>query len=260
VKHSQSMKCSVLLTLFCVFLIFITFESFWISVPTVLAGAYQEKGIADSAPYLSTSPSQLSSSNYFCKTNDNQSWICTVLLYGHNAAINWVVFTSNSSVIITPNSGLLDPIDSPIRKITISNIPCININFLFSGQVYGGVGGVIPASLPWSCTPKPTPSPSPTRQPTPILTSQSTPVPPSQPSPTSKIVATSATPAKTTIPKSTPTMKPTIVVSSASQSITPNNGNSDPSANMFIFSALIVVTLVAMMELVIIVKMRRMIM
>ena|SRR5258706_1535019 len=210
-----------------------------------LALANQAGLFTDSTPSLIVTPNPLNENN--CHTSNHQTWTCTVTLIGENLgqdAVSWNAYTSNSSISISPSQGHLLQLDSFVQ-VTISNIPCVNTYFLFSGQVYGG-GGVIPATVPWSCIPKPTPIP--THQPIPNSTPQATPTP--------KIKVLTSTPS---IPRSTPTItsSPTSVVSSDSHSNPPIQGNGDPSANMFIVFALIFTMLVAVIELFIIALMSR---
>src|SRR5260221_3813574 len=115
--------------------------------------------------------------------------------------------------------------------------------FLFSGQVYGG-GGVIPATVPWRCIPRPTSTP----------THQATSIPIPQPSPTPKIKLPTCTPAATRITRPTPTMTslPTSVVASCSHSDPPVNGNDNSSGNIFLVSASIFLVLESCVAIVLI--------
>ena len=178
----------------------------------ILASFSQEGFFTDSTPYLSASPSQLSKNN--CQTSNNQTWTCVVYLYGYNivSTVAWSASTSNSSFSISPSKGYLAQL-VPTVKVTISNLPCMNTSFLFTGQVLGG-GGVIPTTITWSCIPQPTPTPIP----------RPTSIPTPQLSPTAKIIVHSSTPVATIIPRSTPTITPppTSLVSSGSHSDPPN--------------------------------------
>lgn len=201
-----------------------------LTVSTAFALSDQLGKFNDSTAYLYTLPTQLDTSN--CQTSNNQTWTCGVLLFGQNlsnTSVFWNVFASNSNISFSPSKGYLELLN-PVNKVTISNIPCINTSFLFSGQ-----GGVIPAVLPWSCTPKPTPTP--TRQPTPTPTHQPTPVSTPQLSPTPKITSPTPTPVATTIPRPTPS--PISVISSISQNDPPVKSNDNSSGNIFLVSATI---------------------
>jgi len=200
-----------------------------ITVPTALASSRQEGFITDSTPYLVVDPSQLSEK--ICQTSNRQNWTCIVTLYGHNIdnTIAWSAYTPNSSISIKPHEGYLAKVQS-IMQVTISHIPCMSTSFLFSGQVLGG-GGVIPTTILWSCKQKPTPAPTHN----------------SLPTPTPKIQVPTSTPVATSIPRSTPTMAlpPTSVISSGPHIDPPTTSNDNSSANIFLVSALIVLSLEA---------------
>jgi hypothetical protein len=209
---------------------------------TTLALLSQESYFTDSSPYLTVYPSQLIKNN--CQTSNNQTWTCIVTLTGQNVVdiVVWNASSSNSGISFSPSKGYLAHL-APTVRVTISNIPCTNTSFLFSGQIYGG-GGVFPTTITWSCVPQPTPTPRPTSRHT------------AQPSPTAKMVPT-LTP--TIISSLTPTItiQTTPVIASASQSDPPSNGNGDLAGNAFMISALIFTVLVALIELVIIVLMSK---
>lgn len=217
-----------------------------IQVYTALALTYQEKRPADLSPYLTAYPSQLNKNN--CQTSNNQTWSCVVTLSGGNltnVTVLWNVSTPNPAISFNYKKGFLVPLVSSVR-ITISNIPCTNASFLFSGQVYGG-GGVFPTTVTWNCILQPTPTPRPTSRPT------------VQPSPTTKIGISTPTPKATIFPQPTITVtsQPTSVVSLGSQSNPPTNGNGDLSGNMYMIAALIFTMCVALVELVIIILMSK---
>jgi len=242
-KSSQHLKCCFLAFISCILVTFITAKFFGVTVPTALASTNQAGIFTDSTPSLFIYPSSLNEQN--CQTSNNKTWTCVVTLVGENLAgslVFWNAYPSNSSISISPSKGVLVEL-APTIRVTISNIPCMNTFFLFSGQVYGG-GGVIPATVPWSCIPKPTPTP--THQPTSI------PIP--QPSPTPKIKLPTSTPAATRITRPTPTMTPlpTSVVSSGSHSDPPVNGNDNSSGNIFLVSASIFLVLESCVAIVLI--------
>ncbi len=222
-KSSQHLKRCFLAFIGCILVTFITAKLFEVTVPTALASTNQAGIFTDSTPSLFIYPNPLNEQN--CQTSNNKTWTCVVTLVGENLAgslVFWNAYTSDSNISISPNKGNLVEL-VPTVRVTISNIPCMNTFFLFSGQVYGG-GGVIPATIPWSCIPKPTPTP--THQPTSI------PIP--QPSPTPKIKL------------------PTSVVSSGSHSDPPVKGNDNSSSNIFLVSASIFLVLETCVALVLI--------
>ncbi len=242
-KSSQHLKRCFLAFIGCILVTFITAKLFEVTVPTALASTNQAGIFTDSTPSLFIYPNPLNEQN--CQTSNNKTWTCVVTLVGENLAgslVFWNAYTSDSNISISPNKGNLVEL-VPTVRVTISNIPCMNTFFLFSGQVYGG-GGVIPATIPWSCIPKPTPTP--THQPTSI------PIP--QPSPTPKIKLPTSTPVATHIPRPTPTMTslPTSVVSSGSHSDPPVKGNDNSSSNIFLVSASIFLVLETCVALVLI--------
>ncbi len=229
-KSSQPLKRRFLASIICTLVMIVVATFSCITVPTALASSSQEEFLTDSTPSLVVYPNPLNEQN--CQTSNSKTWTCVVTLVGENLAgslVFWNAYTSDSNISINPNKGNLVEL-VPTVRVTISNIPCMNTFFLFSGQVYGG-GGVIPATVPWSCIPKPTPTPTP----------QPTSIPTPQPSPTPKITAPTSTPIATTIPRPTPTMTlpPTPVISSNSQSDPPVKGNDNSSANIFLISATI---------------------
>ena len=181
-----------------------------------------------------------------CQISNNRTWTCVVTLQGYNLAnilVIWSVYTPNSGISISPNNGHLVTL-IPTVRVTISNIPCTNTYFLFSGQVYGG-GGVIPTTVPWSCAQQPTPVPTqqptpvptfcPTQQPTPVPTQQPTPVPTQQPSPNPNVLSLTATSGVTIVPRATPTMQlsPTPIIASGLQKNPPTMGNNSSSTEIF---------------------------
>ena len=240
-KSSQHLKCCFLAFISCILVTFITAKFFGVTVPTALASTNQAGIFTDSTPSLFIYPSSLNEQN--CQTSNNKTWTCVVTLVGENLAgslVFWNTYPSNSSISISPSKGVLVEL-APTIRVTISDIPCMNAYFLFSGQIYGG-GGVIPAIIPWSCIPKPTPVP--THQPTSIP----------QQSPTAKIKVSTPTPVATRIPRPTPTMTslPTSVVSSGSHSDPPVKGNDNSSSNIFLVSASIFLVLETCVALVLI--------
>lgn len=250
-KSSQHSKRCFLVSIICTLVMAIVPTFPCVTVPTALASSSQEESLADSTPSLIVYPSPLNEQN--CQTSNNKTWSCVVTLEGKNLAgilVVWNVYTPNSSISISPNKGNLVEL-VPAMRVTISNIPCMNTFFLFSGQVYGG-GGVIPATVTWSCTPKPTPTPI--HQPTPIPTRQSPPVSTPQPSPTTKITVPTSTPVATGIPRPTSTLTsaPTSIISSGSQSDPPVKGNDNTSGNIFLVSASIFLVVESVVALVLI--------
>lgn len=241
-KSSQHLKRCFLAFIICTLVTFITAIFSGVTVPTALASSSQEGFFTDSTPYLVGYPSQLSENN--CQTRNHQTWTCVVTLYGQNIVntVAWSAYTPNSSISINPGKGYLAQVAS-IVQVTISNIPCMNTYFLFSGQVLGG-GGVIPTTITWSCIQKPPPTP----------TYQPISIPTPQPSPTPKIKIPTSTPVATSIPKPTPTMTalPTSVISSGSHSDPPVRGNDNSSANIFLVSASIFLVLESLVALVLI--------
>jgi hypothetical protein len=211
-----------------------------VTVSPALASSNQEEFFTDSSPSLVVYPSPLNEQN--CQTSNNKTRTCVVTLEGKNLAgilVIWNAFTPTSGISISPSKGNLVELQPTIR-VTISNIPCMNTYFLFSGQVYGG-GGVIPATVPWSCTQQPTPTP----RPAPVPTTRPTPTPTPQPTPT---------PIATVILSSTVTMtsSPTSAISSNSRSDPPVKGNDGSSTDIFTISALIFDTLEAFVALILI--------
>jgi len=208
---------------------------------TTLALFSQAGFFTDSTPYLVVYPSPLTENN--CKMSNHQAWTCVVTLYGQNIVniVGWSAYTSNSSISINPIKGYLAQ-HQVIVQVTISNIPCMNTSFLFSGQTYGS--GVIPATVTWNCIPKPIPMP----------THQPIPTPSPQPSPTPIITASTSTPVATTIPRPTLTMTlpPTSVISSNSHSDPPAKGNDSTSGNIFLVSASIFLGVESIVALVLI--------
>lgn len=207
-----------------------------------LASSNQEKGVLDSTPYLTAYPNQLNEQN--CQTSNHITWTCVVTLSGQNltgVSVGWSAYTTNPTISINPSKGEF-AIILPPATVTISNIPCMNTFFLFSGQVNGG-GAVIPATLPWSCT-----------QPTPIPTLLPTATPIPQPSPTSQAIMPTVTPLVPTPSALTPTItsSPTTKILPSPHSDPPIKGNSK-SANVFMISALIFILLEAVVALVLIV-------
>lgn len=222
----------------------------------VSLASFSQGGLfTDSTPYLVGYPSQLDKNN--CQTSNSQVWTCVLTLYGQNISntIYWNAYTSNAGISISPHNGFLAKIANMVQ-ITISNIPCTNASFLFSGQVNGG-GGVIPTTIIWSCTLPPTPTPRPTSIPTP--TPRPTSIPTPKPSPTSKITIPTATSGATIIPGSTSTITSmsSSVTSSSQHNNQPTNGNSDSSVNIFMLLTLILTVLVAITELFIIISLTR---
>ena len=233
-KIFQRLKRCFLASIICTLVMIVVPTFSCGTVPTALASSSQEEVLTDSTPSLVVYPNPLNEQN--CQTSNNKTWTCVVTLVGENLAgslVFWNAYTSNSSISISPNKGNLVEL-VPTVRVTISNIPCMNIFFLFSGQVYGG-GGVIPATVPWSCIPKPTPTP----------THQPTSIPTPQPSPTPKTMVPTSTLVATSIPRPTPTMTSThtSAVSSGSHSDPPVEGNDNSSANIFLVSASIFLVL-----------------
>lgn len=225
-KSSQHLKRCFLAFIICILVTFITAIFSGVTVPTALASTNQAGIFTDSTSYLVVTPNSLNENN--CQTHNNQTWACVVTLYGQDIvnAIAWSAYSPISSVSFSPSKGYLAQVASLVQ-VTISNIPCMNTTFLFSGQTLGG--GVIPATGNWSCIPKPTPTP----------THQPTSIPAPQPSPTPKIKVPTSTPVATRIPGPTPTMTlpPTSVIPSGSQGDPPVKGNDNSSANIFLVSA-----------------------
>ena len=227
---SRNFKRWVVAFTICVLATFITTIFPEVTVPIALATSSQEEFLLDSTPSLVVYPSQLNEQN--CQTGNNKIWTCVVTLEGENLEgimVVWNAYTSNPNISINPNKGYLVEL-APTRRVTISNIPCTNSSFLFSGQVYGG-GGVIPATVTWSCM----------QQPTPIPTYQPTPIPTPQPRQTPKTMVPTSTPVATAISKPTPTMvsSPTSVISSGTHNDPPVKGNGSSSANVFMVSVAI---------------------
>ncbi len=202
--------------------------------PTVFASSRQGKLFIDSTPSLAVYPSLLNEQN--CQTSNSTTWTCVVTVQGYNLAhilVTWSAYTATSGISFSPTSGHLLTL-IPTERVTISNIPCTNTSFLFSGQVYGG-GGVIPATVPWSCqaqaTPTPRPTPTPSPQPMSVPTLQPTPISTAQPSPIAKTLLPTPTPVVTVTPIPTPTIaiSPTPILSSTSPKDPPINGNSSAS-------------------------------
>ncbi len=242
-KSSQRLKRCFLASIICTLVMIVVPTFSYVTVPTALASTNQTGIFTDSTPSLVSYPSQLNEQN--CQISNNRTWACVVTLYGENLAgiiVFWNAYPPNSSISISPSKGVLVEL-APTIRVTISNIPCMNAYFLISGQIYGG-GGVIPAIIPWSCIPKPTPVP--THQPTSI------PIP--QPSPTAKIKVSTPTPVATRNPRPTPTMTslPTSVISSDSHSDPPVKANDNSSANIFLVSASIFLVLESCVAIVLI--------
>jgi hypothetical protein len=237
-KSSQHIKRFFLTFLICTLAVFTLTVFSCVKAITALAFSNQEEFLTDSSPSLVVYPSPLNEQN--CQTSNNKTWTCVVTLEGKNLTgilVVWNAFTPTSGVSISPSKGNLVKLVPDVR-VTISNIPCMNTYFLFSGQVYDG-GGVIPATVPWTCTPQPTPTP----RPTPIPTSPPTPTPTPRPTPTS--LATVA-------PSPTPTIisSPTPIISSNSPSDPPIKGTEQSSANVFMISVSIFVLLEAVVALI----------
>ena len=243
-KSSQHLKSCFLASIIYTLVIIVLYIFSCATVSTVFAFSNQEEFFTDSSPSLVVYPSPLNEQN--CQTSNNKTWACVVTLEGKNLAgilVVWNAFTPTSGISISPSKGNLVELQPTIR-VTISNIPCMNTYFLFSGQVYGG-GGVIPATVPWSCIQQPTPTP----RPTPAPTYRPTPAPTSRPTLTPR---PTPTPIATVIPSPTPTMtsSSTPIISSSLPSDPPVKGNDNSSANIFMFSASIFVVLEAIVSLV----------
>lgn len=246
-KSYQSLKICFLASIIYSFVILILPYFFFITPSTVLASSKQDRVFTDSTPSLYVYPNPLNEQN--CQTGNNRVWTCIVTLEGQNLGSNlvvWNAYSPNSSISINPDKGNLVILQDMIR-VTISNIPCTNTYFLFSGQIYGG-GGVIPTTVPWSCTPQPTPTPRPTPFPTPR------PTPPPQPSPTPKTIVPTPTPKAAVIPNPTPTMilSPTPILSSNSHNDPPIKGNNSSLTNTFMVSVLIFDILEALAALILV--------
>ena len=249
-KYSRHVKCCFLASIIFTLMMVLISTCSWVTMPSALASSRRGEFFIDSTPSLIVYPASLNEQN--CQTSDKKAWTCTVTLQGENLSgilVIWNAYTSNSSISINPGKGNLVELQPTIR-VTISNIPCMNTSFLFSGQVYGG-GGVIPATVTWSCLQRPTPTPIPTYRPTPIPTPRPTAIPTLRSSPTSKA---------TVIPRPTLTitLSPVSVISKNSQSSpSPMENDNFSSADMVMLSAFMFVLIVALIELVIIVLIRR---
>ena len=175
-------------------------------------------------------------------------------------------YTPISGISISPTSGHLLTL-IPTARVTISNLPCTNTFFLFSGHVYGG-GSVIPTTVAWSCTQQATPTPTskptplPTRQPTPtptltiqptlIPTQQPTPILTSQSSPKPNAPSRTAIPKGTDVPLATPTMlvSPTPILPSVSKEKPPTRGKNSSSTDMFTVVSIIFDVVIALVALI----------
>ncbi len=139
-KYSRHIKCCVLALILYIPITITTFVFSSIPVLPALAITHQEIGLTDSTPSLIVTPNPINEE--ICQTSNHQTWTCTITMYGENLGQNlvlWNAYNSNSSISISPNHGNLVQLVSIVR-ITISNIPCSDTSFLFSGQIYGGGG------------------------------------------------------------------------------------------------------------------------
>src|SRR5260370_17142169 len=115
----------------------------YVTVPTALASTNQTGIFTDSTPSLVSYPSQLNEQN--CQISNNRTWACVVTLYGENLAgiiVFWNAYPPNSSISISPSKGVLVEL-APTIRVTISNIPCINANFLILRQIFLVVGIIL---------------------------------------------------------------------------------------------------------------------
>ena len=122
-----------------------------------------------SGPNLSVNPNSLDSSN--CSSNGNNIYSCQVTLSeDQSATVNWSVSDDNNlGISFSQSIGTLSS-GNTSQSITISNIPCQNGSFTFSGS------GANSTTAHWNCS-QPTPYPPPTSTPSPVqrtLTSQQT--------------------------------------------------------------------------------------
>src|SRR5207248_2016601 len=103
---------------------------------------------------LTVSPTSLTAGDSNCPQNSDGSWTCTttVTAKGSQGSLTWSVTSSSSlGASFNPSSGTLPAGQSQAVKITIPSSGCTNGSFSFSG-------GTSPVSVPWSCTPTPTPT------------------------------------------------------------------------------------------------------